>query len=132
MNNEKVIEEFRANGGKAGGWFANMDLLLLHVTGAKSGKEYVNPLVYTHDGDNLVVIASKGGAPDNPDWYNNLVANPETTVEVGSETFAVKAREAVGEERDKLYAAQAEKYPGFKDYQEKTDRVIPVFVLEKV
>lgn len=132
MNNEPVIKEFRENEGKVGGYFAGMELLLLHTTGAKSGKEYVNPLAYTHDGDNFVIIASKGGAPSNPDWYYNLVANPETTVEVGADTINVKAREAQGEERDELYAAQAEKYPGFKDYQEKTDRVIPVFVLEKV
>jgi deazaflavin-dependent oxidoreductase (nitroreductase family) len=132
MDNEKVIEDFRANGGKVGGWFAGMELLLLHVTGAKSGKEYVKPLVYTRDGDNYVVIASKGGAHEHPAWYYNLVAHPETTVEVGTETFNVKAREATGDERTSLYDAQAEKYPNFKEYQEKTDRVIPVFVLEKV
>lgn len=132
MDNDKVIEEFHASAGKVGGWFAGMELLLLHVTGAKSGKEYVKPLVYTKDGENFVVIASKGGAPEHPAWYYNLVAHPETTVEVGTETFKVRAREAIDEERDKLYAAQAEKYPNFSEYAAKTDRVIPVFVLEKL
>jgi deazaflavin-dependent oxidoreductase (nitroreductase family) len=132
MDNEKVIEEFRSNDGKVGGYFAGMELLLLHTIGAKSGNEHIKPLAYTKDGDNFVVIASKGGAPAHPAWYYNVLANPRMTVEVGTDTFEVEAREAVGEERDKLYAAQAELYPGFKDYQEKTERVIPVFVLEKV
>ncbi len=133
MNNDSVIEEFRNNNGKVGGYFAGMELLLLHTIGAKSGKEYVNPLAYTTDGDDIVIIASKGGAPTNPDWYYNLTTHPETTIEVGNETYRVVAREATGEERDRLYAAQAEKYPGFKDYVTKAgDRIIPVFVLQKV
>jgi deazaflavin-dependent oxidoreductase (nitroreductase family) len=133
MHNDTIIEEFRNNNGKVGGHFATMELLLLHNTGAKSGKEYIKPLAYTRDGDNYVVIASKGGAPEHPAWYYNVVAHPEVSIEVGSETITgLTAREARGEERDKLYAAQAEAYPGFKDYVAKAgDRTIPVFVLEK-
>jgi deazaflavin-dependent oxidoreductase (nitroreductase family) len=133
MHNEKIIEEFRNSNGKLGGYFESMEILLLHTIGAKSGKEYIKPVAYTKDGDNYVVIASYGGAPKHPDWYYNLVAHPNVTIEVGSETLSVKARETQGEERDKLYGAQAEKYPGFKGYIAKAgDRVIPVFVLEKV
>lgn len=131
MDNKKIIEEFRASGGAVAS-FGAMKLLLLHTTGAKSGNQYVNPLAYSTDGDNLVIFASKGGAPTNPDWYYNLVAHPQTTVEVGIDTLEVVAREAKGEERDRLYGMQAEKNAHFKSYQDKTERVIPVFVLEKV
>ena len=130
--NRAIIDEFRANGGKVGGQFAGAPLLLLNTTGAKSGKQRTNPMMYLADGDRLLVFASKAGAPTNPDWYHNLVAHPTATVEVGEETFAVKAAEVTGAERDRLYAKQAELYPGFAEYEEKTDRKIPVVALERV
>ncbi len=129
--NRKIIEEFHANGGKVGGQFAGGSLLLLTTTGAKSGKRRVNPLAYTTDGDRLVIIASKGGAPSSPDWYYNLVAHPKVTVEVGTETFEVTATVVAGEERDILYAKQAALMPGFAEYEKKTTRKIPVVVLER-
>jgi deazaflavin-dependent oxidoreductase (nitroreductase family) len=130
--NRKVIEEFRANGGKVGGYFENAPMVLITHKGAKSGKEYTSPLVYSLDGDSVVIIASKAGAPDDPQWFRNLVANPEVTVEVGTETFAARARVADGEERDRLYAAQAALMPNFDEYAAKTTRRIPVVVLERV
>jgi deazaflavin-dependent oxidoreductase (nitroreductase family) len=130
--NQKVISEFRANQGKVGGQYANRPLLLLTTTGAKSGKTYTNPLAYTKDGDRFVVIASFGGAPQNPSWYHNLVANPEVTVEVGSERFQAKATVATGEERQRLYNRQAEQIPAFAEYQKKTTRQIPVIVLTRM
>lgn len=130
--NSKVIEEFRANGGKVGGPFEGGPMILLTTTGARSGATRVSPLVYTKDGDDLVIIASKGGAPESPAWYHNLVANPRATAEVGTEKFEVTARVAQGEERDRLYAAQAALMPNFAEYQEKTTRRIPVVVLHRV
>lgn len=130
--NASIIAEFRANGGKVGGPFEGAPMVLLHTTGAKSGKERVNPLVYTRDGDRYVVIASKGGAPTNPDWYHNVRANPRVTLEVGEETFEATATVVDGAERDRLFAAQAELMPGFKDYEKNTDRVIPVVVLDRI
>jgi deazaflavin-dependent oxidoreductase (nitroreductase family) len=130
--NRKIIEEFRANGGKVGGQFEGAPLLLLHHRGAKTGKVRVNPMMYQADGDRLAVFASKGGAPTNPDWYRNLVAHPRATVEVGSDTFDVDARVAAGEERDRIWTLQKERYPGFADYEAKTSREIPVVVLERV
>lgn len=130
--NQKVINEFRANQGKVGGQYANRPLLLLTTTGAKSGKTYTHPLAYTKDGDRFVVIASFGGAPKNPSWYHNLVANPEVTVEVGSERFQAKATVATGEERQRLYDRQAEQMPAFAEYQKKTKRQIPVIVLTRM
>jgi deazaflavin-dependent oxidoreductase (nitroreductase family) len=129
--NQKIIDEFRAHGGKVGGNFANAPMLLLTTTGAKTGQKRTNPLVYLPDGDRLVVFASKAGAPDNPDWYHNLRANPEVTVEVGTETHRAKAVIAQGAERDRLYAEQARRFPTFGTYQAKTTRVIPVIVLER-
>jgi deazaflavin-dependent oxidoreductase (nitroreductase family) len=129
--NAKIIAEFRANGGKVGPPFEGAPMVLLTSVGAKSGKERVNPLVYTTDGDRYVVIASKGGAPTNPDWFHNVKANPEVTVEIGEETFTARASVAEPAERDRLFAAQAELMPGFKDYEKATDRVIPVVVLER-
>ena len=129
--NRKIIEEFHANGGKVDGQFAGGQLLLLTTTGAKSGKRRVNPLAYTTDGDRLVIIASKGGAPSSPDWYYNLVAHPKVTVEVGTETFEATATVVAGEERDILYAKQAALMPGFAEYEKKTTRKIPVVVLER-
>lgn len=128
---EQVIEQFRANQGNVDGPFEGQPLLLLITTGARSGAERVNPLMYTKDGDDLVVLASKGGAPDNPAWYHNVVANPQATVELGTEKFPVTARVARGEERDRLYRAQAAVYPQFAGYQEKTSRQIPVVVLHR-
>ncbi|GAC1314992.1 MAG: nitroreductase family deazaflavin-dependent oxidoreductase [Chloroflexota bacterium] len=130
--NVDVIEQFRTNDGKIlSGMFKGAQLLLLTSTGAKSGKTRVNPLAYTRDGDNYVIIASKGGAPTHPDWFHNVVAKPDVTVEVGSERFDARARVAEGAERDRLYAAQAAIMPGFADYQKKTSRQIPVVVLER-
>lgn len=129
--NSKIIEEFRTNGGKVGGPFEGAPLLLLTTTGAKSGKHHTSPVMYLPDGGRLFIFASKAGAPTNPDWYHNLVAHPDATVEVGTETFAVKATVTSGEERDRLYAQQAKLYPGFADYQTKTTRKIPVVALER-
>jgi deazaflavin-dependent oxidoreductase (nitroreductase family) len=129
--NKKVIEEFHANGGKVGGQFAGSPMVLLTTTGAKSGQRRVSPMLYLQDGDRLVVFASKAGAPTNPDWYHNLVAHPDVTVEVGTDTYDATATVLHGEERDRLYDKQAELYPNFREYQEKTTRVIPVVALER-
>ena len=129
--NEQLIEEFRANDGKVSGVFANAPLLLLTTKGAKSGATRVNPLAHTRSGDDYVIIASYGGAPHSPAWFHNLVAHPDVTVEVPGETFTARARIAEGEERDRLYAAQAEVLPTFIEYQAKTTRQIPVVVLER-
>jgi deazaflavin-dependent oxidoreductase (nitroreductase family) len=127
--NQGIIDEFRANHGEVGGQFAGAPLLLLTSTGAKSGKSRTNPMMYLPDGDRMLVFASKAGAPTNPDWYHNLVANPTVTVEVGTDTFQATATSLEGAERDSVYAKQAELYPGFAEYQEKTTRVIPVVAL---
>jgi deazaflavin-dependent oxidoreductase (nitroreductase family) len=128
--NAQIIEEFRTNGGELGGNFAGAPMLLLHSTGAKSGRERVNPMMYQAVGDHYAVFASKAGAPTNPDWYHNLVAHPDATIEVGTETVAVRARVATGAERDAIWTTQKERYPGFADYERQTDREIPVVVLE--
>ena len=130
--NQRVIADFRANEGKVGGPFAGRPVLLLTSTGARSGKRHTTPLVYTTDGDRLVIIASKGGAPTNPAWYHNLVANPRATIEVGSETFDVNVTVARDGERDRLFDAQVAVMPFFAGYQQKTTRRIPVLVLERV
>ena len=130
--NQKIIDEFRANGGKVGGMFQGAHLLLLHTTGAKSGKERIAPLAYGRDGDHVVVFGSKAGGPTNPDWYHNLLANPRVTVEVGSEQFDADARVAEGEERERIWEKQKRDIPNFADYEQKTDRQIPVIVLERV
>jgi deazaflavin-dependent oxidoreductase (nitroreductase family) len=129
--NRSVIDEFRRNGGSVGGMFAGAPMILITHTGAKSGKEYTTPLVHTRDGDRYVVIASKAGAPDHPQWYRNVVANPDVTVEVGSEAFPARARVAEGEERERLFRAQADLMPNFEEYAKATSRVIPVVVLER-
>jgi deazaflavin-dependent oxidoreductase (nitroreductase family) len=128
--NRGVIDEFRTNDGVVGGMFEGMTLLLLHHTGAKSGTERVNPLVYMRDGTNYVIFASKAGAPTSPDWYHNLRANPNATIEVGVQSFPVTARVAEGDERERLFSAQKQAAPQFAEYEAKTDRVIPVVVLE--
>jgi deazaflavin-dependent oxidoreductase (nitroreductase family) len=130
--NAKIIEEFRANEGRVGDMFEGMPLLLLHHTGAKSGKSRVNPLAYQSDGGRYVVFASKAGAPSNPDWYYNLKAHPNVTIEVGTGTIEVVASEASGEERERLYRTQAERIPQFAEYEQKAERVIPVIVLTPV
>jgi deazaflavin-dependent oxidoreductase (nitroreductase family) len=130
--NRAIIDEFRANAGKVGGPFAGRTLLLLHSIGAKSGQERVNPVAYVSDGDRLVIIASKGGAPTNPAWYHNLLAHPLVTVEVGSERFQVRAAVAAEPERTRLYDKMVAMMPGFAEYRQKTTRTIPVIVLTRV
>lgn len=127
--NAQVIEEFRANGGKAGGMFEGMPLLLLHNVGARSGKEYVTPLVYLPDDGRYLIFASKGGHHQHPGWFHNLKAEPNVSIEVGDEKFDVLAEEITGAERDRLYAIQEEKQPQFAGYAQKTDRTIPVIAL---
>lgn len=129
--NRSIIQEFRTNGGEVGGQFANAPLLLLTTTGAKSGRQRTTPLAYTKDGDRLVVLASKAGAHTNPAWYHNLVAHPKVTVEVGEDRFEAEAVVISGEERQRLFQAQAEAMPGFADYQQQTTRQIPVIVLKR-
>jgi deazaflavin-dependent oxidoreductase (nitroreductase family) len=129
--NLKMIEEFRANGGETSGPFKGRPLLLLTTKGAKSGEERTTPLVYSRDGERVVVIASMGGAPKHPAWFHNISADPEVTVEIGTEKFAARASVPEGEERDRLYAQQAATMPAFNEYQEKTTRRIPVVVLER-
>ena len=130
--NKKVIEEFRANEGRVGGNFEGKTLLLLHTKGAKSQQERINPVACIKDGDRLAVIASKGGAPTHPDWYYNIVANPQVTVEVGVENFQALASVAEEPERTRLYNQMVEVMPGFDDYRRNTTRVIPVIVLTPV
>jgi deazaflavin-dependent oxidoreductase (nitroreductase family) len=130
--NSKIIEEFRANGGKVGGPFEGAPLLLLHTTGARSGRERVNPVMYKAIGDGFAVFASKAGAPTNPDWYRNLVANPRVRAEVGTETIDLTARVAGPAEREPIWTAWKQANPGFADYEAKTSRQIPVVLLERV
>ncbi|WP_084957286.1 nitroreductase family deazaflavin-dependent oxidoreductase [Thermoactinospora rubra] len=134
--NAQVIEEFRANGGKVGGFFAGYDLLLLTTTGARSGRRVTTPVMYLPDGERLIVIASNAGADHHPAWYHNLRADPEATVEVGAEgsveSFPVKAVEVTGAERDELYARMAAIAPNFAEYEAKTSRRIPVLALHRL
>ncbi len=130
--NKAIIEEFRTNAGKVGGPFAGKSLLLLHTLGAKSGLERVNPVAYVTDRDRFVIIASKGGAPTNPDWYYNIIANPLVTVEVGTEKYQVRAAVSTEPERTRLYNQMVAMMPGFAEYQLKTKRVIPVIILTPV
>ena len=131
--NQAIIDAFRANAGKVGGFFAGANMLLLHTIGAKSGQPRTNPMVYITDGDRLVVIASKGGAETNPDWYHNLLANPSVTVELGTKQFQARARAITEEpERSRLYAKMVAHRPGFAEYEQKTSRKIPAIVLERV
>ena len=130
--NRRIIEEFRANAGKVGPPFEGRPMLLLHTVGRKTGQPRINPLVYLADGDRYVIIASKGGAPRDPQWYRNLMANPDVEIEVGTRTIPVKAVEVTGAERDELYARQAAIMPAFAQYQQRAGRVIPVIALEPV
>jgi deazaflavin-dependent oxidoreductase (nitroreductase family) len=129
--NRAIIEEFRANGGKVGGSFEGAHVLLLTSTGAKSGQRRTTPLMYMPDGERMVIFASKGGAPTNPAWYHNLRANRSATVEVGADTVDVDAAVTSGEERERLFKRQAELYPQFAEYAEKTTREIPVVALTR-
>ena len=134
--NQSVIEDFRANEGRVGGGFKGAPMILVHHVGRKSGKEYVNPLVYLpgEGGDaSIYIFASKGGSPENPEWYRNLVATGQATVEVGSSTYPVTITEVSGEERDRIYAEQVKRMPGFGEYEQKTQgiRTIPVLRLKR-
>jgi deazaflavin-dependent oxidoreductase (nitroreductase family) len=132
--NGPIIEEFRANGGKVGGMFEGAPMVLVHHKGAKTGTERVNPLMYQDLGDgSIAVFASKGGAPTNPDWYHNLVANPDTTIELGTEQHHVRARVAGDDERNRIWEAQKAAFPQFAEYEQTSQgRTIPVVILERV
>jgi deazaflavin-dependent oxidoreductase (nitroreductase family) len=130
--NQGIIDEFRANGGRVGGPFAGAPMILVTHTGAKSGRLRTTPLVYSTDGDRVVIIASMGGAPKNPQWLHNIAANPKVTVEVGDETYEADAEVLTGgSERQRLFEQQAALMPNFSDYQARTDRTIPVVVLTR-
>ncbi len=129
-HNRDVIEQFRANGGIVGD--GKIPHVLLTTTGAKSGLTRINPLNYSRDADRIIVIASKGAAPTHPDWYLNLVAHPEVTVEVGTEKFQARASIAAGAERERLFNQQAALMPYFATYQKRTTRQIPVIILERI
>ena len=128
--NTQIMKEFRANGGKVGGHFEGRPMTIVHHTGAKSGIVRHAPLVYLPNGDDVVIFASKGGQPTNPDWYHNLIANPETVIELGTEIVPVRVREATGTERDELFDRQKTASPVFAEYEAATTRIIPVLVLE--
>ena len=130
--NRNLIEEFRANGGKVSGMFERSPLVILTTIGAQSGQPRTFPVVYTRDGDRLVVVASKGGSDQNPAWYHNLVAHPTVTVELPDETYQARAVVVEGDDRDRLYRAHADRMPQFDEYQAKTARRIPVVALERI
>jgi deazaflavin-dependent oxidoreductase (nitroreductase family) len=130
--NQQIIEEFRANQGRVGGQFEGAPLLLLHHKGAKSGTERVNPMMYQRVRGSYAVFASKAGADTNPDWYHNLRAHPDASIETGTDIVAVRARELGPEERDPIWQTQKERYPGFAEYEQRTTRTIPVMLLEPV
>ena len=127
--NAKVIDEFRANDGKVGGWFADKTVLILHSTGARSGRERLTPLVYRQEGDRVFIFASKGGSDSHPDWFHNLKTNPTVSVEIGADTASATAVEVTRNERDAIYARQAAAIVNFAEYQAATERIIPVFEL---
>jgi deazaflavin-dependent oxidoreductase (nitroreductase family) len=129
--NQRNIDEFRANHGRVGGNFDGAPLLLLHTVGARSGQPRINPVMYLADRDRYLVFATKAGADTNPAWYWNLAANPDVAIEVGDETITVRATELTGAERDEKYRIQAERFPGFAGYQQKTSRTIPVIALTR-
>ena len=133
--NREVVAEFRSNQGvvdtAAGGYFKGKPMLILHTTGAKTGAERANPLMYLDEGDRRFVFASKGGAPDNPDWYYNLKANPGVTIEMGTESYPATASVITGPERDRIYAEQVAAFPQFGEYEQKTTRRIPVVALDR-
>lgn len=127
--NRQIIEEFRTHGGKVGGAFEGVPLLLLTTTGAKSGQQRINPLTYLLDGERLFIFAAKGGSPTNPDWYHNLLVHPHVTVEIGTEQFEATAVPLEGEKRDLIYAREVQVHPGAAEYEKKTTRKIPVVEL---
>ena len=129
--NQRIIDEFRTNGGRVGGNFEGAPLLLLHHLGRKSGTERVSPMMYQPAGDDLAVFASKAGADTHPDWYLNLLGHPDVEVEVGTEKVAVRARDLPADERAPIWEKQKQDYPGFADYESKTSRTIPVVLLER-
>lgn len=130
--NQTIIDAFRSNGGKVGGQFEGAPLLLLHSTGAKSGAERVHPVMYQRlDDDRVAVFASKAGAPTNPDWYHNLLAHPQATVEMGTDSVPVTASVAQADERHRIWEKQKADYPGFADYERATTRTIPVVILTR-
>jgi deazaflavin-dependent oxidoreductase (nitroreductase family) len=129
--NRQVIADFHETGGKPGGQFEGIPIVLVHHVGAKSGKERIAPLVPFVEGDRIYIIASMGGADTNPAWYHNLLAHPETVVQWGGETFPVTARVLEGQERDEVFAKQVAVQPQFGDYQRRTSRIIPVIELQR-
>lgn len=129
--NAKMIEEFRTNGGKVSGPLAGTNLLLITTTGAKTGQTRVNPVAFRLEDGQLYIFASKAGHPSSPDWYHNLVAHPQVTVELGNETFEATARVLTGPERDEVFSRQAQEASIFAEYQAKTSRVIPVVALDR-
>jgi len=129
--NRQIMDEFRANSGKVGGDFEGVPMVIVHHTGAKSGTVRHAPLTYLANGDDVVIFGTKGGSPTHPAWYHNLIANPDTVIELGSETLPVRVREAKGEERDDLFERQKKAMPPFIAYEAATTRVIPVLVLER-
>lgn len=130
--NAQIIEEFRANGGKVGGPFEGSPMVLVHHKGAKTGTERVTPLMAQVEGDRLFIFASKAGAPDNPDWYHNLKANPDTTIEyLDDPSISVRVVELQGAERDRIWERQKTEWPQFAEYEASTDRTIPVLELQR-
>lgn len=129
--NEQIMAEFRANGGEVGGPFTGVPMVIVHHKGARSGIVRHAPLAYLPNGDEVVIFASKGGDPTNPAWYHNLIANPDTVMELGTELVPVRVREAIGVERDELFERQKKAMPPFADYEARTSRIIPVLVLER-
>lgn len=129
--NQQIIEEFRANEGRVGGPFEGAPLLLLHHIGRKSGSERVTPMMYQAVGDGYAIFASKAGADTHPDWYRNLLANPDVSAEIGTDTVTLRARDLPADEREPIWEKQKQDYPGFAGYEAKTDRVIPVVMLDK-
>lgn len=131
--NQTLVDDFRANAGHSTiGHFVGRQMMVLTTVGARTGKTRVSPLAYTRDGEHVIIIASKGGSDEHPAWYLNLVAQPIVTVEVGDEKYQARAKVAHGAERERLYAQHADLHPSFHDYVKKTDRVIPVIVLERI
>ncbi|MGH7761257.1 MAG: nitroreductase family deazaflavin-dependent oxidoreductase [Candidatus Dormibacteraceae bacterium] len=130
--NRGLIQDLRANGKATSGPFEGRDVLILTTQGAKSGDVRENPLVYTRDGDHIVIVASKGGAPTHPSWYHNLLKQPEVTVEMGKDKFKARAHVADGDAYERLYTQHADINPTFHDYRKKTTRKIPVIVLERI
>lgn len=130
--NATIIAEFRANKGKVGGPFEGSPVLLLHTTGARTRARRIDPMMFLSEEDRIYVFASKAGADTNPDWFHNLIAEPHVTVEIGTEKFKATANPISGEERERIYAVQANRYPGFAEYQAKTTRIIPVVELVRV